>query len=71
MDIIWKPQYLVPYAEAKDANGIGCWPTPCTQGHKLHRQYLDLTVDMEVALLGCGTHKGKCMGLDIILDYSP
>jgi hypothetical protein len=70
-DIIWEAQYLVPYAEVNNADGIGCRPTPCTQGHRPHRQYLNLAVDMEVALLVCGTHEDKCMGLEIILECSP
>jgi hypothetical protein len=70
-DIIWEARYLVPFAEVDDANGIGCRPTPCTQGHKPHRQYLDLAVGMEVALLVSGTHEDECVGLGIILKCSP
>jgi hypothetical protein len=69
-DIIWKARYLVPFAKVDDADGIGCRPTPCTQGHRPHRQYLDLAVGMEVALLVCGTHEDECVGLGIILEYS-
>jgi hypothetical protein len=29
-DIIWEAQYLVPYAEVDNPDGIGCRPTPCT-----------------------------------------
>jgi hypothetical protein len=36
-DIIWEARYLVPFAEVDDADGIGCRPTPCTQGHWPHR----------------------------------
>ena len=68
MDIIWEAQYLVPYTEVDDADDIGYRPTPCTQGHRPHRQYLDLTVDMEVALIGCGIHEDKCVGLGILLE---
>jgi hypothetical protein len=70
-DIIWEARYLIPFAEVDDADGIGCWPTPCTQGHKPHRQYLDLAVGMEVALLVCSTDEDECMGLGIILECSP
>jgi hypothetical protein len=70
-DIIWKAWYLVPFAEVDDADGIGCRPIPCTQGHRPHRQYLDLAVGMEVALLVCGTHEDECVGLGIILECSP
>jgi hypothetical protein len=70
-DIIWEARYLVPFAEVDDADGIGCRPTPCTQGHRPHRQYLDLAVGMEVALLVCNTHEDECVGLGIILECSP
>jgi hypothetical protein len=36
-DIIWEARYHVPFAEVDDADGIGCRPTPCTQGHWPHR----------------------------------
>jgi hypothetical protein len=36
-DIIWEAQYLVPYVEVDDADGIGYRPTPCTQGNRPHR----------------------------------
>jgi hypothetical protein len=42
-----------------------------TQGHKPHRLYLDLAVDMEVVLLIRGTHEDQCVGLEIILECSP
>jgi hypothetical protein len=70
-DIIWEAQYLVLYAKIDDADGMSCWPTPCTQGHRSRRQYLDLAVDMEVVLLVCGTHEDECVGLGIILECSP
>jgi hypothetical protein len=70
-DIIWEARYLVPFSEVDDVDGIGCRPTPCTQGHRPHRQYLDLAVGMEVALLVCSTDKDECMGLGIILECSP
>jgi hypothetical protein len=70
-DIIWVARYLVPFAEVDNANGIGCRPTPCTQGHRPHRQYLDLAVGMEVALLNCSTDEDECVGLGIILECSP
>jgi hypothetical protein len=62
---------LVLYAELDGAEGIGCRLTPCTQGHWPHRQYLDLAVGMEVALLVCSTHEDECVGLGIILECSP
>jgi hypothetical protein len=62
-DIIWKARYLVPFGEVDDADGIGCRPIPCTQGHRPHRQYLDLAVGMEVALLVCSTDEDECVGL--------
>jgi hypothetical protein len=70
-DIIWEARYLVPFAEVDDADGIGCRPTPCTQGHWPHRQYLDLAVGMEVALLACSVDGDVCVGLGIILECSP
>jgi hypothetical protein len=70
-DIIWEARYLVLFAEVDDADGIGCRPTPCTQGHRPHRQYLDLAVGMEVALLVCSTDEDECVGLGIILECSP
>jgi hypothetical protein len=70
-NIIWEAHYLVPYVEVDDADSIGYRPTPCTQGRRPHRQYLDLVVDMDVAPLVCGTHEDQCMGLGIILECSP
>ena len=70
-DTIWEAQYLVLYAEVDNAEGIGCRLTTCTQDHRCHRQYLDLVVDMEVALRVCGTHEDECVGLKIILEYFP
>jgi hypothetical protein len=70
-DIIWEARYLVPFAEVDNADGISCRLTPCTQGHRPHRQYLDLAVGMEVALLVCSTHEDECVGLGIILECSP
>jgi hypothetical protein len=70
-DIIWEAQYHVQYTELDGPEGIGCRPTPCTQGHWPHRQYLDLAVGMEVALLVCGTHEDECVGLGIILECFP
>ena len=40
MDIIWKAEYLVLYAEAEDAIGIGYQLTPCLQGHSPHNPHL-------------------------------
>jgi hypothetical protein len=70
-DIIWEARYLVPYTEVDDADGIGCRLIPCIQGHRPHRQHLDLVVGMEVALLVCGTHEDECVGLGIILECFP
>jgi hypothetical protein len=70
-DIIWEARYLVPFAEVDDVDGIGCQPTPYTQGHRPLRQYLDLAVGMEVALLVCSTDEDVCVGLGIILECSP
>jgi hypothetical protein len=70
-DIIWEARYLVPFAEVNDADGIGCRPIPCTQGHTPHRQYLDLVVGIEVALLVYSTDEDECVGLGIILECSP
>jgi hypothetical protein len=50
-EIIWEAQYLVPYAQVDDTDGIGCWPIPYTQCPRPESQYLDLAVAMEVALL--------------------
>jgi hypothetical protein len=41
------------------------------QGHRPHRQYLDLAVGMEVALLVCSTDEDECVGLGIKLECSP
>jgi hypothetical protein len=70
-DIIWEARYLVSFAKVDDADGIGCRPTPCTQGHRPQRQYLDLAVGMEVALLVCSINEDECLGLGIILECSP
>jgi hypothetical protein len=45
--------------------------TKGTQGHWPHRQYLDLAIGMEVALLVCSTDEDVCVGLEIILECSP
>jgi hypothetical protein len=50
-EIIWEAQYLVPYAQVDDTDGIGCRLIPYTQCPRPKSQYLDLVVDMEVALL--------------------
>jgi hypothetical protein len=70
-DIIWEARYLVPFAEVDNVDGIGYRPTPCTQGHRPHRQYLDLAVGMEVVLLVCSVDEDVCVGLGIILECSP
>jgi hypothetical protein len=70
-EIIWEAQYLVPYAQVDDADSIGCRPIPSTQCSRPHSQYLDLAVDMEVALLVRSALEDQCAGRGIILECSP
>jgi hypothetical protein len=63
--IIWEAQYLVPYAQVDDTNGIGCWPIPYTQSPRPKSLYLDLAIDMEVALLVRTALEDQCVGLGI------
>ena len=59
------------YAQVNDTNGIGYRLIPYTQCPRPESKYLDLIVDMEVALLVQTALEDQCTGLRIILECSP